>query len=162
MSRMNALSRYLPTSLLGAGIVFAATACSPIVQVDAAEDAANPACAPMMVILPEFVADAERRETSSQATAAWGDPSKVILRCGVPVPGPTTDRCVTVNGIDWVLHEGEESWTATTYGREPATELIFDPDEVAESTILVDLADAAAEVPQTNKCINPTDTLDAS
>jgi hypothetical protein len=33
---------------------------------------------------------------------------------------------------------------------------------VAESTILVDLADAAAEIPQTNKCINPTDTLDAS
>lgn len=161
MSRMNALSRYLPASLLGAGIVFAATACSPIVQVDAAEDADNPGCAPMMVILPEFVADAPRRETSSQATAAWGSPSKVILRCGVPVPGPTTDQCVTVNGVDWVLREGEETWTATTYGREPATELIFDPDEAAQSTILVDLAEAAAAIPQTNKCLNSSDIRDS-
>jgi Protein of unknown function (DUF3515) len=153
-------SRRLPLLFLGAGLLLAATACSPVVEVKPAEDAANPGCAPMMVILPEFVADFPRRETSSQATAAWGEPSRVILRCGVAAPGPTTDQCVNVNGIDWVLREGEGTWTAVTYGRTPATELVFDPDEVAESTILVDLADAAAKIPQTDRCLSPADVLD--
>ncbi|EMY32631.1 hypothetical protein D477_019186 [Arthrobacter crystallopoietes BAB-32] len=161
MSRTHSALRRLPPLLAGAGAVLAATGCSPVVEVDPAEDAANPACAPMMVVLPQFVADFPRRETSSQATAAWGDPSRVILRCGVPEPGPTTDQCVSVNGIDWVLREGEQTWSAVTYGRSPATELVFNPDEVASSTILVDLADAAAKIPQTSKCLSPDDELDA-
>ena len=43
---------------------------------------------------------------TARRTAAWGDPSQVILRCGVNVPGPTTDRCVSVNDVDWVIKEG--------------------------------------------------------
>ena len=114
----------------------------------------------MMVILPQYVADFPRRETSSQATAAWGDPSQVILRCGVQVPGPTTDQCVSVNDVDWVLREGENGyWTATTYGRTPATELIFKPDDVAESSVLMDLSAAVSEVPQERKCLSISDTL---
>ncbi|NKX49085.1 DUF3515 family protein [Arthrobacter deserti] len=147
-------------ALLGAVGLAGTAACSPAVTVGAAPDAANPACAPMMVRLPQFVADQPKRETSSQGSAAWGNPSQVILRCGVPVPGPTTDQCVTVNGVDWVLREQEESWTATTYGRNPATELVFDPEQVPESTVLVDLAGAAAEIPQTNKCLSAADVAD--
>ena len=81
--------------------------CAPAVDVAPRQDAANPACAPMMVALPDAIGDAALRKTNSQATAAWGDPSQVILRCGVNVPGPTTDRCVSVNGIDWVIKEGD-------------------------------------------------------
>lgn len=55
--------------------------------------------------MPDTLGDAALRTTTSQATAAWGDPSAVILRCGVPTPGPTTDRCVTVNGVDWVIKD---------------------------------------------------------
>jgi hypothetical protein len=151
----------LPAALLLGGLVMAGTAgCSPAVTVEAAPDAANPACAPMMVMLPQFVADQPKRETTSQGSSAWGDPSQVILRCGVPVPGPTTDRCVTVNGVDWVLRQKDKTWTATTYGRNPATELVFDPDQVAESTVLVDLAAAVAKIPQTSKCLSVSDTLD--
>jgi hypothetical protein len=112
----------------------------------------------MMVALPQFVADQPKRETTSQATAAWGNPSQVILRCGVAVPGPTTDQCVTVNGVDWVLRQQDKTWTATTYGRNPATELVFDPEQVAESTILADMAGAAAKIPQTSKCLGAADT----
>ncbi|NKX55370.1 DUF3515 domain-containing protein [Arthrobacter mobilis] len=155
----------LPAALFLAGVVVAGTAaCSPAVHVEAAPDAANPGCAPMMVLLPQFVADAPRRETTSQGSAAWGNPSQVILRCGVPVPGPTTDQCVSVNGVDWVLRgpEGtqEGSWTATTYGRTPATELVFDPDQVAESSVLTDLAAAVSKIPQTNRCLSISDTLE--
>ena len=76
------------------GLALAAPAPPPSTS-PPAKDAANPACAPMMVALPDTIGDAKLRKTNSQATAAWGDPSLVILRCGVNVPGPTTDRCVT-------------------------------------------------------------------
>ena len=36
-----------------------------------------------------------------------------------------------MNDVDWVVKEGDPAWTATTYGREPAVEVLFDPDEVA-------------------------------
>lgn len=127
--------------------------CSPAVDVPAAADAANPACAPMMVALPDSLGDAGLRQTNSQATAAWGDPSLVILRCGVNVPGPTTDRCVTVNGVDWLLKEGDPVWTLTTYGRRPATEILMDPDKISSATVLAELANAAGKVPAERSCI---------
>ena len=74
----------------------------------------------MMVALPDAIGEHRLRKTNSQATAAWGDPSRVILRCGVNVPGPTTDRCVSDNDVDWVIKEGNPVRTLTTFGREPA------------------------------------------
>lgn len=92
---------------LSSALVLAASlsACSAAVSVDPAPDAANPACAPEMIAMPDSLGNAALRKTTSQATAAWGDPAVVILRCGVPTPGPTTDRCVTVNGVDWVIRQ---------------------------------------------------------
>jgi hypothetical protein len=137
-----------------AAIGLSLSACSAAVDVEPAKDAANPACAPMMVALPDALGDAERRKTNSQATAAWGDPSKVILRCGVNVPGPTTDRCVTVNGVDWVIKEGDPVWTLTTFGREPATEILFEPEgQVSSATVLAELAAPAGKIPATKRCI---------
>lgn len=137
--------------------MLALTACSPVVDVPSAKDAANPACAPMMVALPDAVGDAALRKTNSQATAAWGDPSQLILRCGVNVPGPTTDRCVTVNGIDWVIKEGDPVWTLTTFGREPATEILMDPDKISSATVLADLANAAGKIQATRHCVGQED-----
>ncbi|WP_299165608.1 DUF3515 domain-containing protein [uncultured Arthrobacter sp.] len=148
----------------GPGVLLAAalSACSPIVDVDAAPDAVNPACAGVMIALPDQVAGNELRETNSQATAAWGDPSQVVLRCGVQVPGPTTDACASVNDIDWIIQESTESdvWTATTYGRDPAVEVLFDPNQVASSTVLVDLGGAVSQVEQTEQCLSLNDTVD--
>src|SRR6476469_2166080 len=107
----------------------ALTSCSPAVDVTPAKDAANAACAPMMLALPDAVGDAKLRKTNAQATAAWGDPSSLILRCGVNVPGPTTDRCVSVNGVDWVIKEADAAWTLTTFGRKPATEILLTKDQ---------------------------------
>jgi hypothetical protein len=111
----------------------------------------------MMVALPDTIGDSPLRTTNSQATAAWGDPSLVILRCGVNVPGPTTDRCVSVNGIDWVIKEGDPVWTLTTFGREPATEILMDPDKISSATVLADLAVAAAEIAPTRNCVGQED-----
>jgi hypothetical protein len=133
------------------------TACTPVVDVTPAKDSANPACAPMMVALPEAIGDASLRKTNSQGTAAWGDPSRVILRCGVNPPGPTTDRCVTVNGIDWVIKEGDPVYTLTTFGREPATEILMDPEKIASATVLADLASAAGKIPASRNCVGKED-----
>lgn len=134
--------------------------CSSIAAVQSADDAANPACASMMVVLPDVLADLDRRETNSQGTAAWGDPAQVVLRCGVTVPGPSTDPCVSVNGVDWVAREGTPGWTLTTYGRTPATEVLFDPNQVPSSTVLAELAPAAAKIPAQGGCTSVDTSVD--
>lgn len=152
------LRRILP--MLCIVILFSLTGCSPAVDVASAKDSTNPACAPMMVALPDALAEAPLRDTTSQATAAWGDPSLVILRCGVNPPGPTTDRCVGVNDVDWVIKQGSPIWTLTTYGRIPATEIVLDPNKIASSTVLAELSSAVSKIPQTKRCVGPADTVE--
>ncbi|RKR18676.1 DUF3515 family protein [Arthrobacter oryzae] len=154
-SRLTAVR--LPVAVAAAAVGLALTSCSPVVDVTPAKDAANAACAPMMLALPDTIGDAKLRKTNAQATAAWGDPSVVIVRCGVNVPGPTTDRCVSVNGVDWVIKEGNPVWTLTTFGREPATELLMDPDKISSATVLADLAPAALKIKATRKCVGQED-----
>lgn len=142
---------------LAAASLLALTACAPSVTITAADDANNPACAPMMVALPDSLADAKRRTTTGQATAAWGEPSLVVLRCGVPVLGPTTDKCVTVNGVDWVLKQKDQTWTITTYGRNPATELVLKENTIPSDTVLTEISAAAAKIPATRSCVGAGD-----
>ena len=77
--------------------VVALAGCSPIVNMQAAPEASDTACADVVVLLPDTVADQPARETDAQGTGAWGEPASVLLRCGVPPLGPTTDRCVSVD-----------------------------------------------------------------
>ncbi|TYC99544.1 DUF3515 domain-containing protein [Arthrobacter echini] len=150
-----ALRRCLPAVVL----VLALSGCAGAVSVDPAADASNPRCADVMISLPPVVAEHEQRNTDSQATSAWGAPSQVVLRCGVGVPGPTTDPCVTVNDVDWVVREGDPAWTATTYGRDPAVEVLFDPEQVASSTVLVELGAAVSRVEQTRACVGLSEAI---
>ncbi|WP_427130775.1 DUF3515 family protein [Pseudarthrobacter sp. S9] len=151
-------SARLPLAVAVASVAgLALTACSPVVDVTPAKDAANAACAPMMLALPDAIGDAKVRKTNAQATAAWGDPSLVILRCGVNVPGPTTDRCVSVNGVDWVIKEGDPVWTLTTFGREPATEILMDPNKISSATVLADLSASALKIKATRNCVGQED-----
>ena len=151
------VSARLSLTVAAAAAGLALTSCSPVVDVTPAKDAANAACAPMMLALPDAIGDAKLRKTNAQATAAWGDPSQVILRCGVNVPGPTTDRCVSVNDVDWVIKEGDPVWTLTTFGREPATEILMDPDKISSATVLADLSAAAQKIKATRKCVGQED-----
>ncbi|MCU1631589.1 MAG: hypothetical protein JWM61_241 [Micrococcaceae bacterium] len=158
---MRALPRAVALAAAAVTLLVVLPGCTSVVDVDPAEDAADASCADVMIALPPTVAENEQRDTNSQATSAWGDPSKVVLRCGVGVPGPTTDPCVTVNDVDWVVREGDPAWTATTYGRDPAVEVLFDPDEVASSTVLVELGDAVSRVEQTRACVGLSDATPA-
>jgi hypothetical protein len=85
------------------------------------------------------------------------------VRCGVAPPGPTTDPCSSVNGVDWLIRQDEEggaTWTATTFGRDPAVEVVFDSDAVASSTLLVELGSAVEQIPAERQCLDLQDTLE--
>jgi hypothetical protein len=152
-------SRLVP-SCFAAVAALGLAACSAPVNVEAAPDAANPVCAEMMVVLPAELSGHAQRKTNSQATSAWGDPAAVVLRCGVQVPGPSTDPCVSVNGVDWLAHEGGDAWTLTTYGRTPATEVVFDPNVVPSSNVLAELAPAAGRIPAEGGCTSVDQQVD--
>ena len=136
------------------------TGCGSTVTVDPAPDAANPDCAPVMLAMPDEVSGMEQRETSSQGTTAYGDPSAMIVRCGVAEPGPTTEPCTDVSGVDWLISQvpGQENqWRAVTYGRSPAVEVLFDGQRVPSSTALVDTGSAVQSIPQERKCESVAD-----
>lgn len=131
--------------------------CASAVPVEAAPEAADPLCAEVMVSLRsgslDELADRPRRDTTAQSTAAWGDPP-VLLRCGVPTPGPTTDACVRVDGVDWVLDDSGERPVFTTYGRVPAVEVSFPPEDTSGSeAVLVQLGPLVEQLPQVRECL---------
>ncbi|RKQ36605.1 DUF3515 family protein [Kocuria tytonis] len=155
--------RRLTTGAAALTGVLALTGCGSAVTVEGAPHAADPACASVMLAMPGDVSDMEQRETSSQGTTAYGEPSAMIVRCGVEEPGPTPDPCTDVNGVDWLISEVPEQkdqWRAVTYGRSPAVEVLFDGSRVPSSTALVDAGSAVQNVPQTRKCLSVKDTLE--
>ena len=142
---------------------FVLTGCGSTVTVDGAPDNADPNCASVMLAMPESVSGMDQRETSSQGTTAYGDPSAMIVRCGAEEPGPTTDPCTNVNGVDWLISEvpdQKDQWRAVTYGRSPAVEVLFDSSRVPSSTALVDTGSAVQNIEQTRQCLSVKDTLE--
>jgi hypothetical protein len=143
------------------------TGCVQAVPLDPADSANDPACADVTVRLPDTVADKPKRETTAQATGAWGDPAAVILHCGVAAPGPTTDACIALNGVDWIADESDaanDTYRYTTYGRDPAVEVVINADAetggVSGTTALIDLTSAVSVIPATSACLSPDDIAD--
>ena len=140
------------------------------VHLEPAPDAANPECARAMVAMPEVLSGLKQRETTAQATTAWGDPADIILKCGVQVQEPVSDPCAQVNGVDWIIKPAEETdrsetsatgtWTATTFGRSPKIRVTFNADRISSSTMLTELDSAVKQLKQTKKCSNIADTLE--
>lgn len=153
-------------AVVAASSLFVLAACSQTVPVEAAAAASDPACAAVVVRLPDALAkdtEAEQaqRETNAQGTGAWGAPASVVLRCGAETPGPTTDRCVTVSGVDWVIDESAApDYLFTTYGRTPAVEVLVDNDVVSGTTVITELADAVATIPAEGGCTTLGDDTD--
>ncbi len=76
------------------------------------------------------------------AVAAWGSPA-VIARCGVTPEVPTTERCVTVDDIDWIARDLTDGTSFTTYGRDPAIEVLI-PSRYRPEALLLPAFNAAA------------------
>lgn len=150
--------RILPLAA-AAAVVLALTGCASAVTLPPAEEASDPGCASVVVSLGETIGEQtlpeplERRDTTGQGTAAFGDPSAVTLRCGMPEPAPSTDRCITVGEVDWleVATEGDV-WTFVSYGRSPATEVVVDATVVSAVTALEGVSSAVARTERVGAC----------
>ena len=137
-------------ALLAAGTL---TACTPIISLEAAADSNNPACAEVSVRLPATVANEAKRSTDAQATGAWGNPTAVILRCGLEPVEVSTLPCVTASGVDWLVDESAKpSYRFITFGRNPATEVIVDSNKVAGVSVLDELSSAIQSIEATKEC----------
>ena len=152
MRPLTALAALLP-------LAAALTGCSSAVVTQPAEDANNPACAAAMLRTPEEISGQHRRTTTSQGVTAYGEPASIIVTCGVAVPGPTSERCLSVDGVDWILTESTDpaaspshTWTATTYGTEPALRVVLDADRIPSSDALPSLKAAAETLSKTRSC----------
>ncbi len=88
--------------------------------------AANPVCVKAAAAWPASVSGRTTVATdpADPAVHAWGDPA-IVARCGVAAPGPTTDDCLTVNGVDWVATPLSDGTRFVTYGRDPAVEVLI-------------------------------------
>ncbi|MDH5132627.1 MULTISPECIES: DUF3515 family protein [unclassified Microbacterium] len=134
MLRSRRLAAVAGSITLAAGLA----GCSTTVHLEPAEDANDPACANVSVLLPDTVGGYERVWTDAQATGAWGDPT-VVLRCGVEPPAPSDLVCTTLGGVDWlVLEQEDERQRLVTYGREPAIEVIIRRGEQVDFQSIVD------------------------
>lgn len=119
--------------------------CAPTVSLTAAPHASSVGCAGIVVRLPDAIGGEAKRSTDAQGTAAWGVPASVTLTCGVATPQVSSTTCTTVGGVDWLLQDHEvdgATWrSATTYGRDPGTQVLIDPKVADPGTVLGALAD---------------------
>lgn len=135
------------------------TGCAPTVSMQPETLANDPACAEVSVRLPNVVAGETRRWTDAQATAAWGDPSAILLSCGLTPPGPTTLPCSDVGGVDWIIDDSEApNYRFTTFGRTPAVQVYLDYDRVSSGDTLRELSRAVSQLPVDGACTDrPTE-----
>lgn len=151
--------RHTPRRLLGVilfgGVGLSLLAgCSAPVKVDPAPSAASAACSEVMLSLPEEIDGQEKRTTTSQSTASWGTPTSIVLRCGTPDPGPTSDPCTTVEEVDWIASENQpkDSWTLTAYGRVPGIEVTLDTSKVTSASVATALTESVQRAQPTKRC----------
>jgi hypothetical protein len=133
--------------------VLLTAACSTAVEVQPAPHADDPAC--RSVPWPGDVSGRTRVETTttSASVAAWGDPA-IIARCGFDEVPPTTEDCVTVDGVDWVVRALSTGSAATTFGTDPAIEVLV-PQSYGPAPLQLPAFTAAARtLPRTDRrCI---------
>lgn len=159
--------RSAPSLLLLAAVTAIAAGlvgCSSTVSLDPAQGANDPLCADVMVRLPDTVDGQQRRWTDAQATGAWGDPTAVILTCGVETPGPTEARCITIGGVDWIVDESEAPrYRITTYGRTPAVQVFLDNEVVSSNDVLDRLGTIiGGTIPVDAECVSADEVLPGS
>lgn len=125
-----------------------------------AVNANDPACADVIVRLPDELGELQQRRTNAQSTGAWGEPASVLLYCGIEPSGPTLDNCVNVNGVDWIRDDSNAPlFRFEAYGREPGLEVIIDAEQTS-GTAIIELGNVVSQLPQVRHCTSPQDTFD--
>jgi hypothetical protein len=129
------------------------TGCSATVSLEPAAEANDPNCAEVMVRLPQELGEHFERLTNAQATAAWGDPTAVILRCGLEPVVVSDLPCVTAGEVDWLVDDSlAPNYRFTSFARFPAVEVIVDSERASGVTSLELLSRAVSQIPATAYC----------
>ena len=128
--------------------------CSATVIMEPAEGSNDPACAEVIVRLPNQTDRQNKRITSSQATAAWGEPVTVTLTCGVKPVEVSQLACISAGGVDWLVDESTKpTYRFISFGRTPATVITVDSTKVSGATVLEDLGQAVQFTKKTKECL---------
>ena len=115
--------------------------CTQAVNLEAAEDSNNPNC-----------------YTNAQATAAWGNPAAVLLRCGLETVEVSTLPCVTAGTTDWLVDESDApKYRFISYATFPAVEVIVDSEIASGISTLEGLSQAMSVLPRTKVCTTLVD-----
>lgn len=133
------------------------TGCASTVSLEAAPNSNDPLCAEVSVRYPNQIGDLESRNTNSQATSAWGDPARILVRCGLEPVEISSLPCVTAGEIDWLVDETQApNYRFISFGRNPAVEVIVDSENASGVTALESLAMAVSKIPATKTCSSAT------
>jgi len=125
------------------------SACSSgAVEVAVPSAAAGAACASAAQLWPATVSGMAMRETdpASPGVRAWGDPA-VIARCGVAALGPTDVECVEVDGVGWIPQALSDGTRFTSFGTDPAVEVLVPGKYAPEPLLLPVFAPVAKALP---------------
>ena len=108
----------------------------------------TPACELAGKAFPTEVSGMPRVDTAptSPAVGAWGDPA-VVARCGVAAPGPTEVECLEVDGVGWIPQELSDGIRFTSFGTDPALEVLVPSSYAPEGLLLPAFSDAARALP---------------
>jgi hypothetical protein len=156
-----------PVAVVATAVALIAAAalsgCAQAVNLGPGKYAADPLCAEVMVRLPDTVSDLPLETTNSQGTGAWGSPASVLLRCGVEIPDRASVLpCVLVEDVYWLRDDTDApNYVFTTYGRDPATQVVVDRDAVSPGSALYDLVNAVGQTESTASCTEIEDSLGA-
>jgi hypothetical protein len=121
-------------------------------QLTAAPQATGGACVAALAKLPATVLGQHRTPMNVAGATAWGEPA-ITVRCGLPEQPPTTQECVTIGVVDWVVNDAGDPIIFTTFGRSPAAQVRVPTSYGRENATaaLVDLAAVAATLPRTSR-----------
>ncbi|WP_427921447.1 DUF3515 domain-containing protein [Streptomyces sp. cg40] len=129
---------------------------APAYAIEQAPHAHAAACTRIAKDYPAVLEGHRRAETGTPGVAVWGDEA-VVLRCGLEPPAPTTDLCVSVNGVDWVYRQSQSRnglKVVVTYGRTPAVEVTLSEQDTALDSALVDVSRIVRPIRQQSHCVD--------
>lgn len=71
----------------------------------------------------------------------------MVARCGVPALAPTNVQCVEVDGVGWIPEELADGTRFTSFGTDPAMEVLVPDAYAPEPLLLPAFADVAKALP---------------
>ena len=125
--------------------------CSTVVEVNPPAHVKE--CEPATARWPAKVADQPTRAVSDRAGRtgdawAWGD-TAIDATCGWPALGPTDNECLDIDGLYWVVEPLRDGVKFTTFGRDPAIEVLV-PDAYEPEPLLLPVFGPAVRALPTN------------